>query len=390
MALEEIIARRITGIRPFNELPIDAEIWREAHGHHALHRHLHAVAAHRPGIVFGLEVVASKVKERTVVVAPGVGIDTNGQTIVLEEPVSFTIEEARQIFIVLSFLRAADRNSAVTVGGGQQFYREVEGRDLRQTKEPPAAPSLELARLFRSSPDKPIRDAAKAFTPGNDEINLLYRPIAFPHCYADVGVGELSYVPKTGAAPWNPNRAGLWNLLREGNGSGFHLAFTGPLNLRAATFGGGDPALLYVAGRQGFQPLADAETDGLRRFLDAGGLLFGEASGGSDEFAQGFRELAGRLGATLTEVGGGHPLLTAHHVFSAPPPGAQEGGRLQADLDAGVLFGTHDYGAAWQGEIADPGAADARARIRQAQEFGMNLIALAAQRRRVRELSRLG
>ncbi|BDI34263.1 hypothetical protein CCAX7_63140 [Capsulimonas corticalis] len=387
MPLEEIITRSITGIRPFNELPIDAEIWREAHNHHSLHRHLHAVAAHRPGIVFGLEVVASKVTERTIVVAPGVAIDSNGQTIVLEQPVSFTIEEPRQIYIVLSFLRAADRNSAVTVGGGQQFYREVEGRDLKQTKELPATPYLELARIFRSGPEKPIRDAAKAFTPASDEINLLYRPIAFPHCFADIGVGELSYVPKTGASAWNPNRAGLWNLVREGNGCGFHLAFTGPLNLRAPSFGPADPALVYVAGAQGFQPLADAEVDGVRRYLDSGGLLFAESCGG-EEFTNSFLELAGKLGADLKDVAAGHPLLMSHHVFSAPPGGPK--GRLQADLNAGVIFGDRNYGGAWQGDVPDPGAVDARERIRQAQEFGLNVVALAAQRRRVRELSGMG
>ena len=82
MPLEELIARPITGIRPFNELPIDAEIWREAHEHHHVHRQLHAAAAHRPGIVVGLDVVASAVRERTIVVSPGVGIDADGQTVV--------------------------------------------------------------------------------------------------------------------------------------------------------------------------------------------------------------------------------------------------------------------------------------------------------------------
>ena len=63
--LDEIIGKPITGVRPFNELPIDAEIWREAHNHHHMHRLLHAAAVHRSGIVYGLEVVASSA-ERTV------------------------------------------------------------------------------------------------------------------------------------------------------------------------------------------------------------------------------------------------------------------------------------------------------------------------------------
>jgi hypothetical protein len=393
--LEDMIARQITGIRPFNELPIDAEIWRQAHNHHHQHRYLHALAAHRPGIVTGLEVIASQARERTVVVAPGVAIDAEGQTIVLSEPVVLAIEPVRgNVFITLSFLRTADRNSGVTVGGGQQYYREVEGRDVKALKELPKTQYVELARIYCSAAEKPIKDAANPSAPGSDEINLLFQPISFPHCYADTSVGELPYVPKTTASPWNPNRSGLWNLLREGSGRGFHLGFTGSINLKALASGqdagGPIPSLLYVAGRQGFQPLGDAEVEGLKQFLAAGGLLFGEAGQGNEEFAGGFTELAGKLGAKLKKLPKNDPLLSAHYVFSSPPQGAQSAGSVTADMEAGVIFSTYDYGGAWQGELEKPDAPEAREHIRAAQEFGLNIVAAAARRRRVRELARLG
>jgi hypothetical protein len=388
MSIENIIGRRITGIRPINELPIDADIWREAHNHHHLHNQLHSAVTHRPGIVYGLEVVASKSREKTVVVAPGAGIDSEGRTVVVSEPVSFTLSEVRQIYIILSFQSASDRNSGITLGGGQQYYREIESRELMHVKELPKTPYLELARIFRSPDDRAITDAADPFSPGNNELNLLFRPIAFPHCYADVSVGELSYVPKTSASPWNPNRSGLWNLLREGNGRGFHLLFTGPISLRALP--DIPPVLLYVAGSQAFQPLQDAEIEGLRRFLEAGGLIFGEARERSGDFSQGFQELASKLGARLQPVRKGNPVLSAHYMFSSPPLGAQVEGKLEADLEVGLLFSTFDYGGAWQGEIDTPDAANARDRIRTAQEFGLNIVAHAARRSRARELSRLG
>ena len=387
MPLEEFIARPITGIRPFNELPIDAEIWREAHDHHHLHRQLHAAAAHRPGVVFGLEAVASTTKEHTVVVAPGVGVDADGQTVVLSEPVTFEMEERGQIYITLSFLRTADRNSAVTLGGGQQYYRTVEGRDIKATKELPTTAYLELARIYRTNATAAVKDAANPFDPTNDELNLLNRRVAFPHCYADVAVGEMSYVPKTNAVAWKPNRAGLVNLLKEGNGRGFHLDFSGPFNLRAQN-AQVEPALLYVAGKEGFQPLADVEVEGLRRFLGAGGMLWGEASEGSADFETSFQDLAGKLGAKLKPIGRGHPVLMAHNVFSAPPPGGQDKGTLTGDAETGVFFSTFDYGGAWQGDVARPDAPDAREHIRVAQEFGLNMVAFAARRRRLRELAR--
>ena len=394
MPLETMIENKITGIRPFNELPIDAEIWRQAHDHHHLHRYLHAVAAHRPGVVTGLEVVASQVKARTVVVAPGVAIDSEGQTLVVSSPVALEIDPVRgNVYVTLAFQRERDTRSAITVGGGQEHYREMEGRKLITVKELPKTAHIELARIYSSAADKPVKDAANPSAPAFDEVNLLFRPLAFPHCYADTSVGELSYVPKTTTSPWNPNRSGLWNLLREGSGRGFHLGFTGTLGLKAIATGqdtGPEPSLLYVAGRQGFQPLGEPEQEGLKKFLAAGGMLFGEAGLGDAEFTEGFKELAGRMGAKLKPAAKNHPLLTAHYVFSAPPPGGQSQGELLADMDAGVVFSTYDYGAAWQGEVEKPDAPDARERIRQAQEFGLNIIAAAAGRRRARELARLG
>ena len=394
MPLETMIASKITGIRPFNELPIDAEIWKQAHNHHHLHRYLHAVAAHRPGVVTGLEVIASQVKERTLVVAPGVAIDSEGQTLVVSEPVPLVVDPVRgNVYVTLSFRRERDSRSAVTVGGGQEYYRELEGRTLVTVKELPKTPYVELARIYSSAAEKPVKDAVNPWSPASDEINLLYRPLSFPHCYADTGVGEVSYVPKTTASPWNPNRSGLWNLLREGNGRGFHLDFTGSLGLKALATGqdvGLAPSLAYVAGRQGFQAFTESDVDGLKKFLADGGLLLAEAGQGSAEFAAGFQELAGKLGAKLKKLAKNDPLLSAHYVFSAPPPGGQSQGELLADMDAGVLFSTYDYGAAWQGELEKPDAPDARERIRQAQEFGLNVVAAAAGRRRARELARLG
>lgn len=391
MSLDDLLRRPISGIRPFNELPIDAEIWRQAHSHHHMHRHLHAVAAHRPGIVYGLEVVASRSRPHTIIVAPGVGIDADGQTLIVREPTPLTIEEARQIYVTLAFQRQADRNYAVNIGGAPQYFREIEGRELVISRELPSdKPYLELARIFRSANDAPIKEAANPASPTNDELNLLFRPLAFPHCYADIGVGEMSYIPREGRL-WNPNRAGLWNLLREGNGRGFRLQFTGPmvLNTSAGQAAVAEPALLYVAGRTGWRPIPDPEVEGLSRYLSGGGLLVGEAGQGNPDFATDFQALATRLGANLQPVTKGHPLLTAHFIFASTPGGGHTGGTVLADTRAGIVLSTADYGGAWQGDVDRPADPDSRERIRESVEFGLNLVAYAANRRRVRTLEGL-
>lgn len=388
MPIQEIITQRITGVDPFNELPIDADVWREAHGQHRSHRLLHALSAHRPGIVYGLEVIPSATQERTVVVAPGVAIDREGRTILLSEPASFALEEKGQVYITLAYEDNVDSRSAVTVGGGKKYYRLVEGRQVVATKELPKTAYVELARIDRSGKEKPIREAADAFDPGEDELNLLYREFAFPHCYADGGIGELCFLPTADPGAWKPNRAGLSNLIREANGLGFHLKFDGLFNLRTAGTPD-DPLLLYVACEGDFQGLNAEQLAGLRRFLEGGGTLFAEASKGSEGFSRSFVEIAKAVEANLKPLPAKSPLLRSHVLFASNPPGAVDGGAFSTDFDKGVLLSTCDYGGAWQGEVPDPQAPDSRDRIRRAVEFGLNVVAYAADRRRRFLLARM-
>lgn len=397
--MSRVLDRPITGVRPFNELPIDAQVWQESHDHHHLHRFLHATAAHRPGIIQGLEVFPAAKEGQNVVVAPGVGVDTDGQTLVLREPVVLSFTERGQSYVTLSYLPQLSSDSAVSLsGGGKEHYRLIEGRDVTVSKELPNKPYLELGRVYRTGAEAPVREAINPFDPGPDELDLLNRRIAFPHCYADAAIGEISYVPDAqGAAvnAWKPNRAGLWNLLNEGNGRGFHLEFYGLYSLRNPVRAGGTeratPVLLYMAGQYGFKPLPDADIEGLQRFLATGGLLMGEACGGDkgEAFARSFADLAFRLGARPIDVSPRNPLMTAHHVFPLLPPGGQITGKLQIDANVGILFSTFDYGAAWQGEIEGAKSETARERVRQAQEFGLNVIAYATNRRRRLEMTRL-
>lgn len=386
MPLEELMQQRVTGINPFNELAIDAEIWRTAHNYHHTHRFIHALAAHRAGILVGLEVLAAA--DRTVLVAPGVAVDPDGYTMVLRDPVTLPIEPVGKstVYVTISFRCEADSSSGVMVGSGLQYFREHESGKVDATREP-KGPCVELARIYSSKADAKIADAADPADPKSNEINLLYRPIGFPHCYADIGIGELSYVASEGAR-WNPNHSGLWNLLREGSGRGFALRFTGEGPGADLPEQKDPPAMLYVAGAGAMMDIGTEDVDGISRFLDSGGLLFAEASGGSRDFGASFEKLAGQLKSKPARVGKGHPLLSSHYVFSSPPSGARTQGDLVADLDRGIIFSSYDYGGAWQGELDRPDAENARERIRQSQEFGLNVVAHAAQRRRGRELAR--
>jgi len=388
MSLATLISQRITGINPFNELPIDENIWKEAHGQHSVHRQLHSLAHHRPGVVYGLEVIPVEGAKPRIMVAPGVAVDSLGRTMLLNEPVFFDLTQAGQNYITIQYEDNFDSSSGMSVGAGMKYYRLVEGRQVTTSTTRPADPLMELARVDRSKATATVKEAVNPFDPGQDEINNLYRAVAFPHCYADGAMGELGVVPKQNPAAWKPNRAGLWNLIREGNGRGFHLDFVGPYKLRGADKENA-PLMLYVAGTEGFQALTDAEISGLGDYLNSGGFLFGEACGGSAEFKTDFQALAKKLGTKMSAVPEGHHLFTAHHVFAGAPVGAQAKGELLIDESGSLLFSSYDYGGAWQGAVGKVDPAEARERVRGAQEFGLNILAFATYRRRRFDLEKM-
>jgi hypothetical protein len=376
MRIEEILSRPITGIEPFNELPIDDNIWREAHLRHFFHRTLDARVLHRPGIAFGLEVVVDpQSKGKALIVAPGLAVDPEGNSVVLSEPTRLHIHrEDTKLFVTLGYTEELDAASSITVGGGKKHFRIREGRSLTVDGDPPKAPNFELARILRSSGSAPVRAASNPYDPGEDELNLLHRISAFPKCAADIQVAELSFVPVSDPDAWKPNRAGLCLLIRQANTMGLHVEYTGLFNLRQPS---SDPTLLYASTFGAFRPLGPDQLEGLSKFLSKGGTLFAEASQGSPEFEAGFREMASRLGANLQPLHAAHPLLNSMFVFASAPNGAASEGGVWADLEAGLIFSSADYGGAWQGTYST-----ARPIIRDATEFGLNVLVFANERRR--------
>lgn len=386
--MERVRQIPILGVEAFDELVIGTEVWNGSHSRHQQHRNLHAAEVHRFGIVSGLEVVASTKSAQTVVVAPGVAIDPFGRTITVPEPISITIKELGITFLVLEYAESIDDTPSVVTSSGTRGYRLREGAKISKVKRLPETPCLELARIERTTPSATICNPSNPFEPAKDEINSLFRVQSFPFCSVELNIGELLYFGKSTLSEWKPNRAGLLHLLQQGSLSGCRLRYVAPTSGLSLTTEAEEtlPDLLYMAGFQGFQPPTDEDLEGLKRFLERGGTLFGEAialsdDGGYEEFASDFRDLALLLGAELQPVQQGNDLLRACHVFPLPPFGAQEG-VLYADLAKGIIAGTMNYGAAWAGQVQTLSPSLARDRVRTAIEFGHNLLSYASQHKR--------
>ncbi len=388
MPLDALLADPVVGVNPQDRLPITAQLWRDAHGQHSRHRMLHMLSAHRPGIVYGLDVVVSSKNPRKVWVTPGVAVDAEGNVIVLSASESFEFTDRGMNYLVIAYDEGDVRESLIDIGNGEQVYANfVEFRRILVTKEAPTGTTLELARVERGAADAPVSEPANPFDPGRNELNQLYRRLSFPYCRVDGEIGEVSHVPKADMAGWKPNRAGLVNLVRAANNMGFHLDFVGPYRLT-----GNDatpPLVLYFSGKEAFNDLSEEELGGLRSYLRRGGLLFGDASKGDKGFVKSFTSLAETLGAKLAPMKKDHPLLASNHRFAAAPIGGQEAGEILIDDAAGIMLSTFDYGGAWQGGAEDTKTMTSRERIRQAEEFGLNVVAHAAARFRQAEMERL-
>jgi len=403
VSLNTLLQRRIAGVVPFDDMPLEPDIWKMAHDHHHLHRYLHSCASHRPGIVSGLEVVASKNDPHSVIVTAGVAVDSQGHTIVVPDNLPKTFTEAGLNYLILTYATATDVSSQYMVklsdSDVSKSYCQVEEHYVSIVKTlPEKEPFVELARIYRDGAQAKIKNAQDPFDPKDNELDLLYRTLSFPACVLDATVGEFAYLP-TGKASWCPNHAGLFHLIREGNLQGMHLQFAGVFepNLEKAAVQN-SPTLLYLAGSAAIQKPEEEEIAALRRYLDEGGTLIIEAVSHTKSDLEGFtasiKEMVQRLGVNwnndLIDLPPKHPLLTAHAIFAAPPPGyAKASGELKIAEDKGIIFTTSNYGGCWQGDIEDPADPMARMRIRQAQEFGLNLFASAAKRRHQKELANL-
>lgn len=137
-------------------------------------------------------------------------------------------------------------------------------------------------------------------------------------------------------------------------------------------------AMLYLTGNSRFE-LTTEQQAVLSAFLEAGGLVFGEGcsqgeagSKGAREFGLAFNQVAGQLKCKLEIVQRGHPLLSAFHVFSEVPEGAEAGMLLEGGH---MVYSGSDYGCAWQGGHEDHPLS--REIIRNCTEMGANIVAFA-------------
>ena len=363
-------------IAPFDGMAVTAETWDEAHAYHRRALALHTAFAHAPGILLGLEVIAGDPPDRQVYVQPGIAIDAAGRTIIVPEARAYDLRASRGlVYLILSDAESQPRTAPGQTDDDAPRYIFSE-YTLEASSTLPATPFVELARLRRQDAASTLRNATDAEHPGPDEIDLRYRrqvepaPPLIPVAVSYVGMADHRHGGGVSV---------LARALRTCQRA--QLCVDDDIPLTAALI---DYTVLCLVGGGAFRLTSD-EMKAIYEFLRQGGVLFYESchavtAGGEPEGDAAFLDLLASMGVSLETPTPGHALLTTPHFFAAPPEGYEVQGQGKLLVREGVVFSTFDYGCLWQGKRR--GRAAARHEIRNALEWGENLMLYAWQRRR--------
>jgi len=363
-------------VNPFMGLMIDAQTWGDSHDYHRMVSQTHTLSMHGWGIVTGLEVDATNPADRAVWIRPGVAIDPEGRMIIVAQPFRYqiTTQAAGLMYLVLMFREIPTQPAISIEDGSEKPSRLLEAYAIYERDRLPDQPHVELGRVSLTDGKKPLKDAADQTAPQGDEIDTRYRE------QAGIRPG-----PRTTIGVWKPEKAEDSLKSHFAGPTRLYLALTNTsvewrLRRRDYMEGGTEPidSDLLVMPFTATTKISEAEGNLLSVYLDQGGVLLleGCASAASPEAQKVIGAVSQAVRRKPQPVKRDHPLLTARHVFAAPPPGATAGQLFEGD---GLLVSTADYTCAWNGGLEKK--AMERAEIRTAVEFAENMMAYAHIRR---------
>jgi hypothetical protein len=372
-------------IKPYDGMVVTSDVWEEAHDYHRRQQRYHNLLHHEPGILIGLEVIASDPPDSAVYVQSGIALDAAGQVIVVPEALSFDLGAAQgPLYLVLSYDESQPKaeDSATPAEDATDvklFVRVQYGLEVVSTPPDPTAPYVELARVQRQGADASVTNAADPAQPGLNQIDLRFRrqtgsaarpAVKVAVCYAGKATDKAAKRHGHGAKV-------LARVLRHGNQPVWvddAVALTAGSDLSSYD-------LVYLVAQGDFQLTSD-EMNVLYVYLRSGGTLLLEAchkvtAAGKAEAV--LLEMLSSFGTQVSDLSVDHAVLSEPNFFAAPPVGFETEGAPSIKVGEGVILSACDYGCLWQGERR--GQAASREEIRAAHEWGSNIVAYAVARR---------
>lgn len=344
-----------TRLKPYDGMSVTAEVWAQAHDEHRRARQAHDLFLHGSGVIWGLEVTANDPPDQYVFISPGAAIDPAGNVIVVSEPVAYDFGATVEGLLYL-LLGYGERES----GGVENEIKQVHGEFVIAARSSlPRRPAVELARVFLGKVGQPVARAKVPAHPAVGELDLRFRAQVAPQARrpAHVGLSYFGRNPASALAGWD-------FLATECARAGYPLIVDDAVALSEIE----KYDFVYVSGRGAFT-LNAGQQQALKAFFESGRTLFAEALDSAADSA--FRELFLALRRDLKPLAADARMLQRPFLFAAPPPGGLEGGQVQAGDQ--LIYSTIAYSQAWGGKFSSPDPA--RADIRAAHEWGVNLVA---------------
>ncbi len=372
MNIEELLQKYPTKrIKPVDGMAVTSEVWAEAHKFHRQSQGYHALFSHGPGILAGLEVIASDPPDTSVYILPGMAIDPVGQTIVLPQPVAYDIGHEMEgwLYLLLSYGESQPQTDNGSSAEGNPLYIHTEFSIFARTALP-STPWVELARFRRSSREATFLNAQNPAQPGSDEVDLRFRREVGAPREVSMAVSYLGQVAD------KKHSLGVSYLARNINNLGnYHVSVEDDVSIGPGIV---TNTLIYLVGQGDFKLDAGA-MNGLRNYVRRGkGTLFIESIDSAAEEA--FLNFLETTAMQPKPLPAGHRLLSQPYLFAAPPPGFGNQGKPKLLVSDGVIFSSYNYGLLWQGE--QRGRKASREEIRSAVEWGSNIITYAVERHR--------
>ena len=361
-------------IRAVDGMAVTAEVWEEAHDYHRQLTRLHTVLHHGTGIVTGLEVIASDPEDNSVYLLPGLAVDSVGQAIIVPEPRAYDLGNAEgRLYLIVAYTESRPQSAGSRVQEDAPLYVQAQ-YSLEAVSDLPPTPHVELARIWRRDSTAPIKVAKVADHPRSNEIDLRFRRTIGQAEKPTATVGVISLSGTDGAR----HGEGMANVAAS-----IRLSGVGQVWVDRGVPLSGDLRrydLVYLVGRDKVE-LTNDEMTALYEYWQAGGVIFYEScrrdqSVGDPPADNTFIGLAHAFGLTLAPIERDHGIFAAPHLFAQPPLGYETQGSPKLQVADGVLMSSMDYGCLWRGERR--GRPAQRSEIRDAQEWGANLIFWAA------------
>jgi hypothetical protein len=392
MNLKDIFTFSFKRINPFPGLAIDADTWRDAHNYSRDQLRLHNLMFHEVGIIEGLAVTSNEPQDLSVNIHPGIAIDSDGNTIIVQNMYHYQIQNQDKgtIYLIIQFREILEGPYQPPEGG--QPTRILDGYRIQERDNLPDEPHLELARIDLDTTAGKIRNAEDKSQPGKNEINLNFRKEAIKPSSQSTTERVMAILPEiispskrivigyavTNGSENNMHIHGLRNLTRE-----LEMRYNWEVELEEnVTLHNNieQISLLYMTGGKDFK-LSEDQQSSLKGFMNSNGVLLAEdcsevtiKNSNSKKHGPVYNELIHTLQLELKPVSREAPILSNINLFSEIPRGAKFGIFLKSD---NVIYSDNDYGCAWQGGCN--GNPLSREAIRSAFEIGANIIEYAYQ-----------